>query len=294
LKTVVENLTDLATDLKNDLKILIEKFAKQHKSQYDSTYNQLFWEDLSRDGERQKDLVFKKYESFYQLVSTLLSSSEPQLIKRMGIDNIRIRRIIALKGTTYTSTKADVLKEAFDHMDSLVNSVNSCYSIEGETHFIPDTNALYCNQNLESWVFNDIKTFTIVLTPSVLSELDYHKENHNNPDVRKKSQSLIRQIKEFRRRGSLAEGITIVNGKIYIKSLAVEPDLTKSLPWLDNDCKDDRFLATVLEYMRDNTRLAVCIVTADINMQNKAELARLPYIEPPEKPKRKKTKGKEL
>ncbi len=289
MKTVIENMLELATELKNALKILIEQHTELELKQL-RTKNvafEYFWDELTIEGKRQQDLVFKKYDVFWQLVSTLLNNSEPEIIKDLKRKDKLIRKIIKLKGGTNKKTKFEVSELVQGYLDSIVNCVDSCYSIEGETHLIPDTNALYTNHKLESWVFNNIQSFTIVLTPSVLSEIDYHKENHNNPDVRKKSQSLIRQIKEFRRRGSLAEGITIVNGKIYIKSLAVEPDLTKSLPWLDKGCKDDRFLATVLEYMRDNTRLAICIVTRDINMQNKAEFAGLPFIEPPENPKKK-------
>lgn len=53
------------------------------------------------------------------------------------------------------------------------------------------------------------------------------------------------------------------------------------LPWLDPTNNDDRFLASVVEIARENTRCVVAIVTGDINLQNKARFARMPFCEPP-------------
>jgi predicted ribonuclease YlaK len=72
-----------------------------------------------------------------------------------------------------------------------------------------------------------------------------------------------------------------VQGISDIVALAIEPDLTKSLPWLDKENADDRIIADFLEVMRVNPRSPVVLVTRDINFQNKAEFAHLPFCEPP-------------
>ena len=49
--------------------------------------------------------------------------------------------------------------------------------------------------------------------------------------------------------------------------------------WLDPSNADDRLMATFIEVMRRNPRSAVVLVTRDLNLQNKMEFARLPFIE---------------
>jgi predicted ribonuclease YlaK len=58
--------------------------------------------------------------------------------------------------------------------------------------------------------------------------------------------------------------------------------MAESLPWLDAGNRDDRFIASVIEVMRAHPRSAVVIVTRDVNLQNKAEFASLPFVEPPD------------
>ena len=152
---------------------------------------------------------------------------------------------------------------------------------EGEVIFVPDTNALIYNPNLESWTFLECPQFSLFLLPTVLSELDLLKINHRNVEVRNKSESLIRRIKEYRRRGKLTTGVTVVKDRIKIQSIAIEPDMNASLPWLDPDNKDDRILAGVIEVMRARPRSIVKAVSRDINFQNKAEFANIPFEEPP-------------
>ena len=75
--------------------------------------------------------------------------------------------------------------------------------------------------------------FTLVLLTTVISELDSHKVNHRNEAVRDKAEKLIRKIKEFRRRGQLTEGVTVVTGKIMLQATAIEVKMKDSpLGWM--------------------------------------------------------------
>lgn len=147
---------------------------------------------------------------------------------------------------------------------------------------VPDTNALLFNPSIENWTFPDLTRFVLVLTPAVLSELDEQKVNHRNPEVREKAERLIRQLKEYRRRGRLTDGVKLVHDAIHLVAVALEPDVSRSLPWLDPTNHDDRLIASTLDVMRRYSRSPVAIVTRDINLQNKAEVARIPTLEPPD------------
>jgi hypothetical protein len=147
--------------------------------------------------------------------------------------------------------------------------------------FVPDTNALYAAPALEAWSFAGTPSFTLVLTPAVVADLDRHKVEHRVPDVREKAKRLIGAIKEYRRRGRLTEGVPVVKGRITLRALATEPRPADMLPWLDPANDDDRIIASTFELMRQHPRARVTLVTADVNLQNKAELSRLPFVEPP-------------
>jgi len=120
------------------------------------------------------------------------------------------------------------------------------------------------------------------LIPTVLSELDELKVNHRNEAVRSKADTLIHQIKEYRRRGKLADGVPLNNGISSIVSIAAEPIMNESLPWFDPNNKDDRILASLLELIQIYPNSPIILVSRDINIQNKAEFAHFPFVEPPE------------
>ena len=155
----------------------------------------------------------------------------------------------------------------------------------GECLLVADTNALLSNIDLESWRFDDIEQFTFMLVPQVLSELEDLKTRADKAEsVREKCKKLIRRLKEYRRRGKLTEGVTIVGGKIRLLASAVEPNFANNLPWLVPTHSDDRILACAVEVVRAHPKCAVAIVTNDFNFQTKIEFAQLDYLEAPAAP----------
>lgn len=61
--------------------------------------------------------------------------------------------------------------------------------------------------------------------------------------------------------------------------VATEPDFSNTLNWLNNDNMDDRIIASALEIQKQRTSSLVIIVTGDINLQNKAQMANLEFID---------------
>ena len=147
---------------------------------------------------------------------------------------------------------------------------------------VPDTNALLHNPAIEEWLFADFPKFVVLLVPVVLSELDQLKVSGKAESVRTKSESLIKRFKEFRRRGSLSVGVTVRKDVSTLRTLAREPDFSKTLSWLNPDNNDDRLLAYMFEVMRQYPQSPVVLITRDFNLQNKAEYASCPFIEPPD------------
>lgn len=242
-----------------------------------------FWNALPPNGKQLQARMLPEVDRFNDLIRVLtqnLPSDKQQDI--MGSLE-KIRSAIEQVGPTWWGTPdeasngfQELLKNIFDTLkDYCVESSNEVYAIA-------DTNALITNPDIEHWQFENIRHFTIILTPVVLSELEKHRMGHRNQDVSDKAGSIIRKIKEYRRRGTLNNGVVIVKNKVTLRSIANEPNMAQSLSWLDPNTADDRFLATTIEVMRNNLRAEIFIVTVDINLQNKAEMAGLPFREVPD------------
>ena len=149
------------------------------------------------------------------------------------------------------------------------------------TFFIPDTNALILQPEIDKYGKDcgmERNDYTVVLTPVVLSELDKLRIHRKDECFRKSVESAIKRIKGYRAQGNIHEGVK-VHKTITVRMSAAEPNFSLAPHWLDRAVNDDRLIAACFEVQRANPGACVILLTADINLQNKAEMALLPYHE---------------
>lgn len=286
MKTVTEMLKDDAEVIKAE----IAELMAQHSSIYEPDYDGLVvlspsgnyaWKELPIAGRRLQVHVLEMYGKYHDMIKVLIRPLPDRSKEEFAeADDLVIKHIEQSRGT-WCRTPQEALDKTCAAVDQIQALLERLYSPDGELLFVPDTNALLKNHHIEKWAIGGVERFVLLFTPTVLGELDDLKILYRNEDVRKKAQSIIRQIKEFGRRGDLETGVPVVKEKIIARSVAMEPDMKETLPWLDAENKDDRFLASVIEQMRTNVRSVVMIVTGDVNMQNKARFARIPFCESP-------------
>ena len=289
MKTVTDNLQETADEINGMLQTLL----LNHSSLYQwndhnglvvfiSAHGDYAYRELPEAGRQIQAKLLEEYRRFNSLLKTLLREQPKDALKQLSEAETVMLRTIEQQHT-WCKTTQEAFARATEALQTQFTLLKNCYDPStGDIFYVPDTNALLYNPALERWEFDGVRSFALVLTPTILSELDALKVNHRNETVRQKAQTLINQVKEFRRRGRLTEGVTLVKGKSTILAIAVEPNMQDSLPWLDSTNKDDRFLAAVIEVMRLRLRSVVLAVSRDINFQNKAEFARVPFVEPPE------------
>jgi len=241
-----------------------------------------FWDDLPPAGKQIQVKLLPEIGRFSQLVRALTLNLPKGVQEKMQGALETIRRSVEQEGTTWWKSRDEAVDGFRSLIEEIINTLENYFSGSTEEALaIADTNALIHNPNIEHWHFEDVEKFTIVLTPTVLSELDRHKMNHRNQEVREKASSVIRRIKEYRRRGSLHNGVAVLQGRVALRLIGNEPNMDQSLPWLDSANADDRFLASAIDVMRADLATSAFIVTSDINLQNKAEMAGLPFREVP-------------
>jgi len=286
MKTFSDYLSVYSQNLREDIKNLLLCHSSLEYCNPHSEYvtildvnGNFHWKELPLEGKRLQGKILDQYGRYESILRHIITANQQDsLHKSQSV----IKKVIEQRTSTWNRTPQeafDTVADAFYQIEHLLEAVHSS---ETNCMAVPDTNALLINPAIETWAFPDVKTFALVLTPTVLRELDEHKINHRNEAVREKAKTLIRRIKEYRRRGDISVGVPVIGKKITLMSVAVEPDFQRSLPWLDPSNGDDRLIASVYEVVRSNIRSAVFLVTSDINVQNKAEYACLPFTEPPE------------
>ncbi len=288
LRTVKDNLRDLLDRICDKTKVLIGQYSSlediSHPGGNVTVINlsgSYRWLGLPPEGIQLQSDILPEFRRFVDLMNSLVRALPTASRKSYRDAAGELSEIIDQNRNTSCKTPAETVARV-NKLRIRILEVLDHFAKQGEASYvIPDTNALLINTAIETWSFSGLKRFWVVLTPTVLKELDSLKMNNRNSQVRAKAKKIIGIIKEFRRRGSLIEGVVVAKDKIFLKSVAQEPDVTKALRWLDPQNADDRFLASVLEFMKSHIESTVVIVTADINLQNKAEIASIPFIEPP-------------
>jgi PIN domain len=241
------------------------------------------WSDLDVEGRRVQSRVLEDYRRFFETIGVLLRAQPPDALGELEEADTTVREILEQSTLSWIDTIEEARAKAIEAIDTEVALLERLHNAgEGADVFLPDMNALLYNPELELWEFPDSERCELVLGPSILVELDELKVNHRNPDIRERAEGLISRIKGYRGRGQLTAGVPLRKPVSTLRALAAEPRMSESLSWLDPSNRDDRFIATAIETMRQHPRSAVTIVTRDINLQSKAELASLPFIEPPE------------
>jgi len=241
-----------------------------------------WWNELPPEGKQIQARLLPEVDRLAELTRALARNLPGSSSQKLHAALDTIREAVEQDRATFWQTRDEAVDGFSKLIDQVMAMLTEYYGTSSSIALvIPDTNALLAEPDIEQWQFEDKDHFTIILTPTVLSELDEHKVNHRNPDVREKASKLIRKIKEYRRRGSLHQGVPIVTDRVSLQAIAHEPDMSESISWFDATNADDRFLATALEVIRANPGATVFVVTSDINMQNKAEVAGIPFCEVP-------------
>ncbi|MDD5569640.1 MAG: PIN domain-containing protein [Bacteroidales bacterium] len=221
-----------------------------------------------------KEIYLKFIEDFNFLLSKANKQFQRE-IEKVNLQNIHIieqsKAYSTIEGTK-TIFKNN-LKKYSDYLNILKNSE------EKQTIIIPDTNSLIQNPDPVAYrKLLSMDDFDFVILPTVLSELDKLKISHRDELFRNKVKSVIKRLKGFRIQGDLLEGVTI-DKTIIVKMIASEPNFTQTLNWLDSENMDDRIIASALEIQKSKHSSLIVIVTGDINLQNKAQMANFEFID---------------
>jgi hypothetical protein len=180
---------------------------------------------------------------------------------------------------TVPATTAEARQVSSGKFDPLMKALSELNTGSPSVFVVPDTNVLLLHPEIGKYAtaLGSVE-YTVWLVPPVLHELDSHKVNHRNPEVREAARKFSTRLKGWRNQGSLATGVK-VEGKAFVRAEGREPDFTKTLSWLQQDIVDDRILATVLELQRRFPSASIRLASSDTNMLTKADAASIPTVD---------------
>jgi hypothetical protein len=246
------------------------------------------WAPPTDDLRRLQMKIVPRFDRWFSRFQLLFSDARAELQSQIRELHGEIREWLARDGSTGSGWDVpndveagrNLLRERFAKLAALLD-VLAPVGVAQPTFAIPDTSAIIDAPELEGYLGAlGVAELEIVLVPGLLAELDALKDQGKNQDIRQKARAAGQAIKELRNRGSLVEGVHLKNG-VRVVSRPLEPSFARLPAGLDPAVPDDRILGSALELQREHPAATVILVTGDINLQTKAELGGLPYIEPP-------------
>ena len=241
------------------------------------------WKPLPIEHKAAQARLLAQYRHWFELFQRCHAQHSGDVQTDIAETNTRILGAIELQsdwGTAATFEENRLrLKETFDSFRSFLQQ----HITDGKDFVVvPDTNALLITSDPARYAdVVDSSRFRFIIVPTVLAELDELKRTRSAQSVGEKAEKAIRIIKGLRKQGSVLDGVKVAK-TITVQMIPTEPRLADLPSWLDADNKDDRIIASTLEIQGAEPSATVVLVTDDINLQNKAEMAFLPWAEPPE------------
>ena len=240
-----------------------------------------YWGKMSFEQLNEQLAIKRDYEEWIDIFKSVFANAPDHLDRSIAKADNRVRQWIELKSNWSISFDRAANEEGLRADAKVFYEMLAFLDTNGPaaTILIPDTNAIIGEPSpIHYRGIASSDTFIFLLLPTVLAELDALKNNHRNDDFRKKVTKVITRIKGWRNQGSLREGVT-VDRTITVKAVANEPRMGKTLQWLDNSNRDDRIVASVLEVQSAHPNARIILVTGDVNLANKADVARIETAE---------------
>ncbi len=244
-----------------------------------------YWEALPDDAKSLQWDLQQDTRRWFDLVTEIVGDRGESAVEQTKATRAMCESAIKQSDAMWARNTEEFAQRLWTELTALMATVKGLYSESQRPTFVPDTNALIANPALEEWDFGlDGTIFEVILTPTVLSELDNLKGGRSDMPRTEKAQRVVRQIKEYQRRGPLLKGVVLRTGRSVVSSIAAEPNFKRTLSWLDPSVADDRLLASTLEVVKRRLHAPVLVVTGDVGLQNKLTMAGLPFVERPVSP----------
>lgn len=226
--------------------------------------------------------MFNDFLDYFSLIIDLLPNNEKKQLEYTEKTILRwIEKSSDAPNRDNESSKNSFFSKINDYV-KVINLLNDNPSNTRNQILVPDTNALLIHPEISDYASLQNNRIVFFITPTVIAELDNHKMFHKNEDVRNKAKSIINRLKGYKKQGDIVNAGITINNTILLKMIPTEPNFNKTLNWLDQNNNDDRLIASILDIQVKHMSSEIKLITADLNLQNKATFAGIAYLDPDE------------
>jgi rRNA-processing protein FCF1 len=246
------------------------------------------WSEPNEAVRRLQMAVVPELDEWARRIGMLFEDAPQDLVAQLTEVQQQIREWLSRDGTAWSGWDVprtlDVARQMMADRFSKVRALLEFVAPEGQPMSViavPDTSALMDHPSLQEFggLFGEASV-ELVLVPNVLAELDTLKDQGRTPEARQRARAAGAQMKAVRAGGSLVAGVQLTS-QVAVRSRPVEPNFAKLPGTLDPGVPDDRILAAAFELQRSKPASVVVLITPDINLQTKAEMVGIPFVEPP-------------
>jgi hypothetical protein len=234
-----------------------------------------YWKTPSPEQRAQQTAIKRDYDRLHELLSLILADGTDDLLRDLASADSGFRKWLELQRNY--SLRDDVKRNLaqFNEDARALHGIIDIIAASAPQPLIvvPDTGTVMDHPDpVEYRALVGQDDFIFALLPTVLTELDDLKADYSKQLARDLAVKAIRRVKGWRNQGSLREGVT-VDRTIVVRALHEEPDMDRTLSWLDRTVKDDRIVASVLQLQAEQPGASIVLVTNDVNLLNKADAA---------------------
>ncbi|CUH96680.1 hypothetical protein P22_2770 [Propionispora sp. 2/2-37] len=278
MQTIIQMMNLKASTIKNLLHTLMgySEIARWNFSRIImSMTGDYRWEELNDNGRELQDQLRNDYHCFISLVRFLrndLSKSQQDMLESSAQ---RVLSVIKQTGFLFKMDKEDYFKNAVYEIDLQANLISAAYQVtEDYCLLIPDMQTLTDCPKIDSWEFNEITKFKIIILSTILKEID--KSN-----TQKAHGNIKTEILQYAKLGNIMEGIKITDHSIVYLADGTQKKSPETLPWLDLTNDYDALIASYFEMVRAHPHSQVALLTGNPRLQERAALANAIQIKPP-------------
>lgn len=243
-------------------------------------WNKWQWQPLPDDAQPLVGAARRAHDELSSFAAMVFRAGAPDRVNVVDELSQWLLRLIEQPNGSYpegapASSIPQIVAGVAPRLDEFMTRVERLPTAHGkdERLLVADTSALLDRPDLQNWTL-DGGSWTIVLVPQVLAELD---ERKRDPRTAEPADKVIRQLNDLDRRGDTFAGVPLA-GMLTIREIAASPDMDSTLPWLQVDTPDDVIIAAALELVLRELRARVGLLASDRNVLNKGRMAGLSTV----------------
>jgi predicted ribonuclease YlaK len=152
------------------------------------------------------------------------------------------------------------------------------------THCFLDTNTFLHFQRFDTVDWPKVlgaQQICLMLTPTVMEELDHHKDDPKNPGRQKRVKGILSKLDDILPTDTAGIRVPVgQNPNVELQELLDEPNIDLKAFGLSSQKGDHCLLASILDFRDTHPGATICLITRDFLLRRKALQLKIPVVNP--------------